>query len=242
MALIKLRRDTAANWTSANPTLAEGEPGLETDTGKIKYGDGASSWTQLNYSSSGSSTIVASTNTNATITTTGYNPSASPAINVVSTWTFNYDGDMVLPAQGDILYSNGSSAIAGNITNEHDGSSTIIIGQQYAHVDDLNVRIEQDVANNIVVEMNYNPSSSNVTLLACTTNPITNNIYNGSTVVQPGNQTWTQLGTFDRVGSVLSFVVTDVSYHKTYRTTVISRTMPSVGTAGDAYCIIERLM
>ena len=46
---IKLRRDTAANWTTANPILAAGEPGLELDTGKIKYGDGATAWTSLAY-------------------------------------------------------------------------------------------------------------------------------------------------------------------------------------------------
>jgi hypothetical protein len=46
---IKLRRDTAANWTSSNPILAAGEPGLESDTGKIKYGDGATAWTALDY-------------------------------------------------------------------------------------------------------------------------------------------------------------------------------------------------
>ena len=33
------RRDTAANWTSANPTLLSGELGYETDTGKFKIGD-----------------------------------------------------------------------------------------------------------------------------------------------------------------------------------------------------------
>ena len=46
---IKLRRDTAANWTTENPILAEGEPGLETDTGKIKYGDGTTAWVSLDY-------------------------------------------------------------------------------------------------------------------------------------------------------------------------------------------------
>jgi len=44
---IKLRRDTAANWLSANPILAAGEPGLETDTGKIKYGDGVTAYSLL---------------------------------------------------------------------------------------------------------------------------------------------------------------------------------------------------
>ena len=38
---ILFRRDTAANWTSANPTLAAGEIGLESDTGKIKLGNGS---------------------------------------------------------------------------------------------------------------------------------------------------------------------------------------------------------
>ena len=47
---IKLRRDTAANWTTGNPILAAGEPGLESDTGKIKYGDGVSRWNVLEHS------------------------------------------------------------------------------------------------------------------------------------------------------------------------------------------------
>ena len=41
--------DTAANWTSANPTLGKGEIGFETDTGRHKMGDGATAWTALDY-------------------------------------------------------------------------------------------------------------------------------------------------------------------------------------------------
>ena len=47
---IRLRRDTAANWTASNPVLALGEPGIETNTRKIKYGDGTTAWTALAYS------------------------------------------------------------------------------------------------------------------------------------------------------------------------------------------------
>ena len=47
---IKLKRDTAANWTSNNPTLAAGEMGIETDTNKFKFGDGSTAWTSLSYS------------------------------------------------------------------------------------------------------------------------------------------------------------------------------------------------
>ena len=46
---IQLRRDTAANWTSANPILASGEFGIETNTLKIKVGDGTTAWTSLDY-------------------------------------------------------------------------------------------------------------------------------------------------------------------------------------------------
>jgi len=46
---IQLRNDTAANWTSDNPTLALGEMGLETDTQKIKFGDGTTVWNSLSY-------------------------------------------------------------------------------------------------------------------------------------------------------------------------------------------------
>lgn len=46
---IQWRRDTAAHWTAADPTLAEGELGYETDTGKLKVGDGSTAWTGLAY-------------------------------------------------------------------------------------------------------------------------------------------------------------------------------------------------
>lgn len=52
--VIKTRRDTAANWSSVNPVLALGEIGIETDTRKIKFGDGTTPWNSLAYSSGGS--------------------------------------------------------------------------------------------------------------------------------------------------------------------------------------------
>lgn len=47
---IQVRRDTAANWTTAGGTvLSSGEIGLETDTGKWKIGDGTRTWAQITY-------------------------------------------------------------------------------------------------------------------------------------------------------------------------------------------------
>lgn len=51
--LIQFRRDTAVNWTSSNPTLAQGELGYETDTETFKIGDGSTAWSSLLYFSGG---------------------------------------------------------------------------------------------------------------------------------------------------------------------------------------------
>jgi hypothetical protein len=49
VTVIQARRGTAAQWTTANPVLAIGEFGYETDTKKMKVGDGATVWTSLGY-------------------------------------------------------------------------------------------------------------------------------------------------------------------------------------------------
>ena len=46
---IQLRRGDAADWTSTNPTLAEGEVGVEIDTLKLKVGNGTDNWNTLPY-------------------------------------------------------------------------------------------------------------------------------------------------------------------------------------------------
>ncbi len=48
-ATIQIRKDTAGNWTSNNPTPAAGELCLETDTKAVKIGDGSTAWTFLIY-------------------------------------------------------------------------------------------------------------------------------------------------------------------------------------------------
>lgn len=63
--VIKVRRDTAANWISTNPVLAAGEMGLETDTDLFKFGNGTAAWTALAYSSSSRTTQIAKNDTGA---------------------------------------------------------------------------------------------------------------------------------------------------------------------------------
>ena len=57
---VQIRRGTAAQWTSANPTLAAGEQGFETDTLKLKIGTGSTAWNSLAYVATGSVGTVTS--------------------------------------------------------------------------------------------------------------------------------------------------------------------------------------
>ena len=99
-ARIVIRRDTAANWTAANPVLLQGEWGFETDAGKLKIGDGVTAWsalsyyytgiggstTQIQYNNAGAfagATNVKINSNNLQLTTPGSTPAAADASSVV---------------------------------------------------------------------------------------------------------------------------------------------------------------
>jgi hypothetical protein len=46
---VQIRRALAATWTTDNPVLLAGQMGYETDTGRVKIGDGTTAWTSLAY-------------------------------------------------------------------------------------------------------------------------------------------------------------------------------------------------
>lgn len=76
---IQFRRDTAAAWTAANPTLSQGEVGYEYDTGRFKVGTGSAAWNSLVYSSGVTGpTGPSSTATVGTVTT--LSPGASATV------------------------------------------------------------------------------------------------------------------------------------------------------------------
>ena len=75
---VQFRRDTAANWTSNNPTLSQGEVGYEYDTGRFKVGTGSTPWSGLAYSSGVTGpTGPSSTATIGTVTTLAAGASAT---------------------------------------------------------------------------------------------------------------------------------------------------------------------
>ena len=93
----QLRRDTAANWASANSVLALGEPGVETDTLKVKVGDGSTAWNSLAYSITKDFTDLTSTPT----TLAGYGITDALSLAVLSV-----GAEATAAGDGAIAYNN----------------------------------------------------------------------------------------------------------------------------------------
>ena len=122
-ALLRLRRDTAAAWTATNPILGNGEPGLETDTRKIKFGDGATAWTGLTYLSGAASaysyatTAISYTETTTsgekvvTVTVSARTVTLPTAVGNTAKLTFK-----LMVAGTLILDGNGAQTIDGGLT------------------------------------------------------------------------------------------------------------------------------
>jgi len=111
---IQHKKDTASNWTSNNPTLAAGEFGFETDTGKLKLGDGSTAWSSLNYFEA---TVVpwAYQGENSGYTAGG-NKTPFATVNVLDKFPFSSDGNAT--DVGDLTVGRGGG---GGLTSETDG-------------------------------------------------------------------------------------------------------------------------
>lgn len=74
MTLIQIKRGLAASWASANPILSQGEMGYETDTNKVKIGNGTTAWTSLPFWGTGTfSTTIGNGSDTAIIVTHNLN-------------------------------------------------------------------------------------------------------------------------------------------------------------------------
>lgn len=117
MTKIQLRRDTAANWSTNNPTPSAGEPCFETDTGKLKIGDGITAYNSLPYQGGTSDTAV-TTDTAQTIS--GEKTFTNDII--VEQWNMNVSP--VREAHIDLSGGNGTDFITANGSDKTFGMYT----------------------------------------------------------------------------------------------------------------------
>jgi len=104
---VQFRRGTAAQWTSANPILSQGEAGYEYDTGKFKIGNGSQAWNSLPYSS-GTTGPTGPTNS-LTIGTVSAGPAAATITGTAPNQTLN------LTLQTGATGSTGATGATGSV-------------------------------------------------------------------------------------------------------------------------------
>lgn len=111
---IQLRAGTAAEWDLANPVLHAGEPGLETDTRQIKYGDGVTTWANLDYAAG-----VLDPAPGTTITTLGDLTDVDTA-GAAATMVLTYDGTSWKPAAAAAGGGGTGGGATLNFTGDYD--------------------------------------------------------------------------------------------------------------------------
>lgn len=158
--LIQVRRGTASGWVSANPTLAAGEIGYETDTKRMKVGDGTTAWTSLKYATitpSGSDiagasgigvTFAATTGVPVTISVTGITASqvtdfTSAVEGIIATGSLSPENVMDIVGTGII----GSSGIGVDYQDANNRIYINVTGIPLARVTDVTAT---------AAEVNYN--------------------------------------------------------------------------------------
>ena len=116
---IQTRRGTAASWTSTNPTLAAGEIGFESDTGKFKIGNGSIAWTSLAYSAGATAVTYLFNATAAQTTFSGADANGLTLAYTVGAEQVYLNGALLVRGS-DYTASNGTSIVlaSGALVND----------------------------------------------------------------------------------------------------------------------------
>ena len=186
---IQVRRGTASQWTSANPTLAAGEVGLESDTSRLKFGDGSTAWTSLAYATTSSAALsntladyvlvadigqpdgVASLNSSGKIPTSqlpdalSFDSELTAAINALTTSDIEEGTNLYFTAErAQDAIAGSLQAGSGNVTvsyNDNAGTITLNTGSDISITGDFGA--DTVTANTVTVDTQLNAADVNIT-------------------------------------------------------------------------------
>ncbi len=123
---LQIRRDSASDWTSANPTLSAGEMGYEQDTTKLKVGDGTTVWNSLGYFSPPSLGVTVVANMTALVAITGMS-AGDEAFVTANNKLFLYNGSgWYLVATVQNSSPSSITGVSGTYALATDGTATTI--------------------------------------------------------------------------------------------------------------------
>ena len=155
---IQLRRGIAAQWTSADPVLALGEAGVETDTLLWKVGDGTTVWSELPYMESanenfGNVTVSGNISAGNILTNNYLYANGAPVSFSANTGNITFNASTIstnAANTGIEIQGNGTGAV--NITTGANGftqlqNDSYANGSSYVYLEDGNVYVESATGN-----------------------------------------------------------------------------------------------
>jgi hypothetical protein len=205
---IQVRRGTASQWTSTNPTLAAGEFGFETDTNKIKCGTGATAWTSLPYlNNDGDITgVTASTGlsgggTSGTVTVS-IDTSVTADLTTAQTLTNKTLTDAKINLGFDAETASYTAVLANN---------SQVVTMNNASANTFSIPTNASVAFPIGTQINVLQIGVGQTTIQATTSGTTSVLSTGATAAQPKLRTQYSAATCLKAGTDLWYVFGDIA-------------------------------
>jgi hypothetical protein len=160
------RKDTAANWTAANPILLSGEVGYETDTKKFKIGDGTTNWNSVAYlpipDGSGNLTITGNLEIGTTGSLTFEGSTANGFETTLAVTDPTADRTITLPNVSGTVVTTGDT---GSVTSTMIADGTIVNADISGSAEIAVSKLANGTANQVIVTDGTNVSwSDNLTL------------------------------------------------------------------------------
>jgi hypothetical protein len=160
------RKDTAANWTAANPILLSGEIGYETDTKKFKIGDGTTNWNSLAYlpipDGSGNLTITGNLEIGTTGSLTFEGSTANGFETTLAVTDPTADRTITLPNVSGTVVTTGDT---GSVTSTMIADGTIVNADISGSAEIAVSKLANGTVNQVIVTDGTNVSwSDNLTL------------------------------------------------------------------------------
>ena len=184
------RKDTAANWTAANPILLSGEIGYETDTKKFKIGDGTTNWNSLAYlpipDGSGNLTITGNLEIGTTGSLTFEGSTANGFETTLAVTDPTADRTITLPNVSGTVVTTGDT---GSVTSTMLADGTIVNADISGSAEIAVSKLANGTANQVIVTDGTNVSwSDNLTLAGdLTVNGTTTTINTENLLVEDKN-------------------------------------------------------
>jgi hypothetical protein len=205
----QVRRGTASQWTSANPTLAAGEQGFETDTLKLKIGNGSTAWNSLAYVATGATgtvtSVVAGTGlSGGTITSTGTIAIDSTVATLTGTQTLT--NKTLTDAKVNLAFDAETASYTAVLAN-----NSQVVTMDNASANTFSIPTNASVAFPIGTQINVLQIGAGQTTIQAVTSGTTTIQSTGASAAAPKLRTRYSAATCLKAGTDLWYVFGDIS-------------------------------